>query len=217
MRTSLGVKAYPGEHMDYITEKSTQSRRGVVELASLYKAKMEWEEFATSGIQDVFFPNLLALPKTLREIEEMIDAAPVGRDSLLTALQGEMRQSCAIFRLWATHHLDERDALVQKGVNDQGHADRYTGTDLILLEQLERERLDAYAKAQAKSQGTLVSVMQQMAENQARQDERDRQQAEQNQRMNQMIMDNQKLIAEKLSTTYPVEPTKQNLSNPSKK
>jgi len=208
-QASYGVRAFPGEHIDFITDRNSQVRRGVTELRSLFQAGMEWEDFAASGIQERFFPNLLALPKTLREIEEMIAAVPEGGDRLIASLKAEMLGACHVFRLWATRHLDERDALVQKGTNDAGFADRYTPLDLLLLEQMERERLDAYAKAQAKTAGTMTNVMQQLADVQ-------REQMESNRRMQELMIQNQQAINERLTAVYPAptEPTAPKGNNP---
>ncbi len=199
VQVCVGVRAYPGEHIPFITEQGFQSRRGVYELASLFRVKMEWEEFAASGIQEEFFPNLHALPKTLREVEATIQSVQARKHGLEREIAGEMLQSCGIFRLWATQHLDKIDQAVQAGRNDAGFAHTYSSLDLVLLEQLERERVDQHLRNQASSQMTMAQAMQMMAENNAKQ-------AEVAAQMAQNMKVNQDLLSAGLNRTFAPAP-----------
>ena len=199
MQVCIGVRAYPGEHIPFITEHGLGTRRGVYELGSLFRAGLDWEEFVDAGYQDKFFPDLSALPKTLREIEDRIKLVQSRNFGLVRDMAAEMLTSCNIFRLWGTQHLDKIDQAVGAGRNDNGFTHTYSTLDLILMEQLERQRVDHHLRDQATSQTTLAQAMQLMAESNAKQ-------AETAAQMAQNVKANQELLAGKLGQQFAPTP-----------
>lgn len=98
--------------------------------------------------QKFFFPNwpevmkgTAHLPKTLREIENMIRTAQSKtKESFFIETGDEMLEACTRFRQWGTDMLERDATRIRAGLHPAGYTHQYSDTAKTLLEQLEIQR-----------------------------------------------------------------------------
>lgn len=151
---SLVAKAaFPGEQIHAITmgdENVTQTNimRGVVELKSLLgheycpeKIDGAYVDPTIWDVQRTIFPDYPNLPVLLDDIERILDAATV--HSLLRPITDDMMESLIQFRDYASATIQQvHQSMKESGGGAGKYFFRYTSMDLVLLEQLGKQRED---------------------------------------------------------------------------
>lgn len=157
----VGRIALPGEQIDAIltgAENLTQTniQRGVVEHKSLagheYRPQQIGEVYVDPEVwqmQQAIFPTYPNLPILLDDIERLLEAAEV--HTLLRPVIDEMAESLILFRDYADATIQNVHHNIRESAGRRGYVYRYTSMDLVLLEQLGKQREDREIRQQVQS------------------------------------------------------------------
>lgn len=168
MAPMVGKPAYPGTQINSIVNGSAnildRSRRGIVELKSLYGMDFNIRTFEVDGvmlttdpelwrIQRAIFPLFPKLPTLVDETGQLLDAAQV-HTSLRPTID-EMSTSLNQFRDFAQATVEQTHYTMRESAakSNAGYIPRYTDLDFVLLEQLGMARQDREIRQAVKSGG----------------------------------------------------------------
>jgi hypothetical protein len=147
------ARTYPGDQLETIVYGARDgSSMGVVELTALRGKQYSLPETRNliQSLQLKIFPNWKnlmsgreAMPKTLREIENLIQAAmdKDQNDEIMQSIGVDMLRGCNQFRAWGISYLEREAIRVRAGVNPNGgYVHNYSPVANTLLIQLEQKR-----------------------------------------------------------------------------
>lgn len=156
-QTLFGVPIYPGEHIGGILH--ADQKRGIVEIVAL-RGK-EWKSGEAQNIQRLFFPVDIALPETLRGVENRIRkvVAEFVSNDVVQSVAGDMLEGCAQFREWGEQKIEVAHSRLKQRVSHQ-HVHSYSPVERILLQQLEVAPQDQGMQLLAQGQHKLMEGMQ---------------------------------------------------------
>ncbi len=155
----VGRVALPGEQIASILagpENLTQTniQRGVVEHKSLlghdYRPQQVGDVYVDPEvwrIQRSIFPSYPQLPVLLDEVQQLLDDAVT--HSSLRVIVDEMMESLIQFRDYAEATIQNVHHNMRESAGRRGYVYRYTSMDLVLLEQLGKQREDREIRSAA--------------------------------------------------------------------